>query len=88
VYLCVWAGKDMPIYCTHECIRVPESLPSPIYIYIYVYVRLSRWAKVFVFIWRLRLLHVWQKLLNPCGFLEQQVHSVTISLNPAFPTAP
>lgn len=25
----MWVGKDMPIYCTHECIRVAESLPFP-----------------------------------------------------------
>lgn len=92
----VWVCKDMPIYCTHECIRVPESfgsvslslpivlslsgaLPSTVY---RLFPWPECWAKVFVFIWRLRLLHVWQKLLNPCGFLEQQVHSVTISLNP------
>lgn len=30
------------------------------------------WGKVFVFIWRLWLLHVWQKLLNPCGFPSSQ----------------
>lgn len=29
VCLYMWVGKDMPIYCTHECIRVAESLPFP-----------------------------------------------------------
>lgn len=47
VCVCV-CGKDMPIYCTHECIRVPAPYLDPS---VCLSVCLPALGKVFVFIW-------------------------------------